>query len=143
MVVPLIGVQSFAWALQNGAWPGRIKTIQPAFDVVLQKSGQTNASTEFVKQFYDRVVPGIYDQYDGPAMVARIAPRPLLVINSDSDPNTLLPGVLECAEKARQAYRERNAADRFAFRVQANTGHQVRPESERAAIEWLVKWLNP
>ena len=143
VAVPLIGVQSFDWALKNDAWAGRIKTIQPAFDVVTKKAGKANPDVAFVREFYDRVVPGIDGKFDGPAMLPLIAPRPLLVINSDSDPNTPLPGVLECAEITRSAYRARDAGDRFVLRIQTNTGHQVKPESERAAIEWLVKWLKP
>jgi hypothetical protein len=27
--------------------------------------------------------------------------------------------------------------------IQKNTGHAVKPESERAVIEWFVKWLKP
>jgi dienelactone hydrolase len=143
VVVPCIGVQSFDWGLKNNAWQGRIKTIQPAFDAVTPAGGATNATMAAVKDFYDRVVPGIYGKFDGPAMLALIAPRPLLVINSDNDPNTPLPGVMESADAARQAYRAKNAGDRFVLRIQANTGHQVKPESERAAIEWFVKWLEP
>ena len=41
------------------------------------------------------------------------------------------------------AYAAGHAADRFAVIIQKNTGHQVKPESERAAIEWFVKWLKP
>jgi len=143
VAVPLIGVQSFDWALKHDAWAGRIKTIQPAFDAAVQKSGGTNSGTAFVKEFYDRVIPDIYRKFDGPAMLPLIAPRPLLVINSDSDPNTPLPGVIESADAARAVYREKNAGDRFVLRIQIRTGHQVKPESERAAIEWFVKWLRP
>ena len=143
VAVPCLGVQSFDWALKNGAWPGRIKTIQPAFDAVVQKSGGTNSGIAFVQEFYDRVVPGISAQFDGPAMVPLIAPRPLLVINSDSDPNTPLPGVMECAAATRAAYQKKKAEDRFVLRIQEKTAHQLRPESERAAIEWFVRWLRP
>ena len=34
------------------------------------------------------MVPGIDGPFDGPAMLAAIAPRPLLVVNGDSDVNT-------------------------------------------------------
>jgi hypothetical protein len=27
--------------------------------------------------------------------------------------------------------------------IQKNASHQVKPESERAAMEWFVKWLKP
>jgi len=143
VAVPVIGVQSFRWALENDQWQGRIKTIQKAFDAVATDAGVTNASREFVKRFYDRIVPGIYCEFDGPSMLPLIAPRPLLVINSDSDPNTPLPGVKESAAATEPAYRKAGAEDRFVLRIQENAGHQVKPESERAAIEWFVKWLKP
>jgi len=143
VAVPVIGVQSFRWALKNDQWQGRIKTIQNAFDAAVTDAGVTNVAREFVRTFYDRVVPGIYGEFDGPAMLPMIAPRPLLVINSDSDPNTPLPGVKESATAAEKAYRKAGSEDRFAFRIQENTAHRVLPESERAAIEWLVKWLKP
>src|SRR6185503_9513912 len=143
VAVPIIGVQSFRWALENDQWQGRIKTIQTAFDTAATDAGVTNATREFVRAFYDRLVPGIYGEFDGPAMLPVIAPRPLLVINSDSDPNTPLPGVQEAAAAAQKAYHKSRTDDRFVFRIQENTAHQVRPESERAAIEWLVEWLKP
>jgi dienelactone hydrolase len=143
VAVPVIGVQSFHWALENDQWQGRIKTIQNAFDAAAAEAGVTNVTREFVKAFYDRVVPGIYGEFDGPAMLPLIAPRPLLVINSDSDPNTPLPGVQEAAAGAQKTYHKARADDRFVFRIQENTAHRVRPESERAAIDWLVEWLKP
>ena len=97
----------------------------------------------FVKRFYDRVVPGIAGEFDGPQMIALIAPRPLLVINSDSDNHTPLPGVSECVDAAEKIYAADNATNHFAVIIQKNTGHQVKPESERAAIDWFVKWLKP
>jgi dienelactone hydrolase len=141
--VPCIGVQSFLWELDHNDWKGRIGTIQKAFDAAAKEAGVTNADTAFVRKFYDRVVPGIYGEYDGPAMLPLIAPRPLLMINSDSDNHTPLPSVEECIAAARPAYRAVNAEDHFAVRIQEKTGHRVTPESEREAIEWFVKWLKP
>jgi hypothetical protein len=96
-----------------------------------------------VKIFYDRVVPGIDGEFDGPEMLELIAPRPLLVINSDSDEHTPLPGVEECAAAAKKAYGAVGAENNFAIIIQKKTGHAVLPESERAAIDWFVKWLKP
>jgi hypothetical protein len=67
----------------------------------------------------------------------------LLVINGDSDNRTPLPGLKRCTDAAQTAYRAARVEDRFAVRIQENTGHQVKPESERAAIEWFVRWLKP
>jgi dienelactone hydrolase len=143
VAAPIIGVQSFRWGLENDQWQARVKTIQSAFDAVTADAGVADANPEFVRKFYDRLVPGIYNEFDGPAMLPLIAPRPLLVINGDADPNTPLPGVKEAAAAAEQAYHKAGAEDRFVLRIQEKTGHQVRPASERAAIDWFVKWLKP
>jgi dienelactone hydrolase len=141
--VPCIGVQSFGWALENDAWQPRVGTIKQAFDRIVEheRIGQPDAA--FVRRFYDRVVPGIYDRFDGPAMLPLIAPRPLLVINGDSDDRTPLPGLKLCTDAALRAYRDAGAEDRFAVRIQQKTGHLVTAEAQRQAIEWFVKWLTP
>ncbi|HZL77921.1 MAG TPA: acetylxylan esterase [Candidatus Limnocylindrales bacterium] len=143
VAVPCIGVESFRWALDNNDWQERIGTIQPAFDAIAKDAGVTKPNAAFVQKFYNRVVPGIYSEFDGPEILALIAPRPLLVINSDSDNHTPLPGVIECTSAAQKVYAASHAQDHFAVIIQKNTGHQVKPESERAAIEWFVKWLKP
>lgn len=143
VAVPCIGVQSFRWALNHDDWQGRIGTIQAAFDVAAKDEGLTKPDAKFVEKFYARVVPEIAGEFDGPKMLPLIAPRPLLVINSDSDKHTPLLGVEECVAAAQQAYTASGAKDNFAFILQKNTAHQVKAESERAAIEWFVKWLKP
>ncbi len=57
--------------------------------------GVLTVDAAFVRRFYDRVVPGIYGDYDAGSMLALIAPRPVLVINGDSDPRTPIAGVQE------------------------------------------------
>ena len=143
VAVPCIGVQSFHWALAHDDWQGRIGTIQNAFETIARDAGVTKPDSAFVKKFYDRVAPGIDGEFDGPQMLRLIAPRPLLVINSDADNHTPLPGVDECVAAAKRAYAASHAENHFAVIIQKNTGHQVKPESERAAIEWFVKWLKP
>ena len=141
--VPFIGVQSFHWALARHDWQGRIGTIQNAFNTIAQSEGVTNIDAAFVQKFYDRIVPGIYSEFDGPQMLPLIAPRPLLIINSDGDPHCPLPGVEECVNAVKQAFAVDSAADHLAVIIQKNSGHQVRPASEQAMIDWFVKWLKP
>ncbi len=141
VAVPFIGVQSFKWALENGQWPARIATIQDAFDAAAAEAGKAPRSVDFVRQFYARVVPGIDGQFDGPAMLTLIAPRALLVVNSDSDANTPIAGVRLAVETARPAFAALNAAQKLELRVQENTAHRVTPESLDAAIAWFLRWL--
>lgn len=143
VAVPCIGVQSFRWALENGQWKARIATIQDAFDAAAELAGEKKPGPEFVHRFYARVVPGIDGQFDGPAMLPLIAPRPLLVINSDSDANTPLAGVRLAVAAAKPAYQALHSEDKLVLRIQENTPHRVNPESIEASIAWFVKWLRP
>ncbi|WP_010582354.1 dienelactone hydrolase family protein [Schlesneria paludicola] len=142
-VVPCIGVQSFGWALSHDAWHSRIGTIQSAVDAAARDAGVTTLDAKFIRRFYDRVVPGICDVFDGPAMLPAIAPRPLLVINGDRDDRTPLGGLNLCIESARAAYVQAGASDQFECLLQPNTGHAVTPQSENYAIDWLIQKLAP
>jgi hypothetical protein len=143
VAVPAIGLQSFHWALENDKWQPRVGTIKEDFDGAVKEAGQTKPDAKFVHDFYDRVVPGIDSQFDGPAMVPLIAPRPLLVINGDSDDRTPLPGLKLCTDAAQSAYRAANADDHFVVRIQEKTGHKVNADSRDAAIDWFAKWFQP
>jgi dienelactone hydrolase len=143
VAVPCIGVQSFRWALENNSWQSRVETFQAAVNGASKDAGIAEISADFVRKFYDRVVPGIHKEFDGPEMLPLIAPRPLLVINGDSDPRTPMPGVMDCATRARQAYANARAEDKFQLLIQEKTGHAVTPAARQAAIAWFVKWLKP
>jgi dienelactone hydrolase len=141
--VPFIGVQSFKWALENGQWRARIATIQQGFDAAAASAGKSAGSVEFVREFYARVVPGIDGPFDGPAMLAAIAPRPLLVVNGDSDANTPVAGVRLAVNAAMPGYAAANASDRLQLIIQENTPHRVNPQSLDAGVAWFVRWLQP
>lgn len=143
VAVPCIGVQSFRWALDNDTWKYRVETFQSAINGAAKDDGVAEVNADFVRRFYDRVVPGIYSQFDGPAMLPLIAPRPLLVINGDSDARTPVKGIQECAAAATSAYGQAKAADKFVLHLQEKTGHAVTPSARQLAIDWFVKWLKP
>jgi dienelactone hydrolase len=141
--VSYIGVQSFQWELDNGQWRARIATIQDGFDAAAASAGKSADSVDFVREFYARVVPGIDGRFDGPSMLPAIAPRPLLVINGDSDANTPIAGVRLSVAAARPLYDAAHASDKLQLIVQENTPHRVNPESIDAGIAWFVRWLTP
>ena len=143
VAVPMIGVQSFNWALDNQMWMSRVGTFQAAVDAAAKDGSIGKVDAAFIRTFYDRVAPGVYTRFDGPAMLPLIAPRPLLVINGDSDDRTPLPGLTACITPTEQAYRNGGAADRLKLYLQKDTGHAVTPAALQAATDWLVKWLKP
>ena len=96
-----------------------------------------------MRKFYDRVAPGIYDTFDGPAMLPLIAPRPLLAVNGGTDIRTPMPGLQQCADAARAAYTAAGAENNFTLIIQPATGHRVNPDSMKFIHEWLVRELKP
>jgi len=141
--VPCIAVESFRWAAENNSWQSRIGTVQAAFDAAAKDSGVDQPGGDFVHTFYSRVAPGLDREFDGPAMVPLIAPRPLLAINGEIDPRTPRPGLDICADAARAAYQAAGVAEKFTLLIEPHTAHKVLPESLVTAREWFVRWLKP
>jgi dienelactone hydrolase len=141
--VSFLGVQSFRWAGENDSWQSRIGTVQAAFNAAAKDTGIAKPGADFVHTFYSRVAPGLDREFDAPVMLPLIAPRPLLAINGDIDARTPMPGLLLCAEAAREAYRAAGAAEKFVLSLQPKTAHKVLPESFVTARDWFVRWLKP
>jgi len=140
-VVPIIGVQSYRWALEHDAWQPRVGTFWTAAEGAARDEGVKEIDAAFVRKFYDRVVPGIYGELDAPSVLQLIAPRPLLVVNGDSDPRTPLPGVQESVAAARRAYAAVGAEEKLGVYLQPNAGHVFTPVAELVTADWFVKWL--
>jgi dienelactone hydrolase len=140
-VAPLIGVQSFGWSLRHAAgWEARIWTLRAAVEAAAADGGGT-VNGAFVKKFYERIAPGLVDRFDGPAMLPLIAPRPLLVVNGDSDPRSPLGGVREAVAAAEKAYDAAGSRERFEFRLEVDAAHEVTRESSEAVLQWFARWL--
>jgi dienelactone hydrolase len=140
--VPCIGVQSFRWAIDNESWQSRAGTFQVALNTAA-KDASAPVDAAFLRKFYDRVAPGVYSEFDGPAMLPLIAPRPLLAINGDSDARTPRPGLMECIAAAKQAYADAGAPEKFEFLLEKDTAHKVTAEARETAVQWLARWLKP
>ena len=145
VAVPCIGVQSFRWALDNDSWQSRAGTFQTALDAAAKmdaaakQNGVPVADAVFLRHFYDKVAPGVYSDFDGPAMLPLIAPRALLTINGETDARTPGPGLQECFATAKKAYAAH--PERFEQVIEPKTGHAVTPAAQATAIAWFEKWL--
>ena len=140
--VPIIGVQGFKWALDNNQWQARVGTFSPPVEGAARDAG-VEVDAAFVRRFYDRVAPGIYGDYDAGSMLALIAPRPVLVINGDSDARTPLAGVQEAVNAARRTYIRMSADEKLGLYLQPNAGHVFTPVAELVMADWFVKWMVP
>lgn len=68
------------WSLALVAWADAASEARAAYLAVIDRP-RVAPKPELAE-------PGIDGRFDGPAMLALIAPRPLLVVNGDSDANT-------------------------------------------------------
>jgi dienelactone hydrolase len=143
VAVPAIGVQSFRWSLEHDQWQGRAKTIQLAHQEAAKDLGEPAVNARVCRTLWSKVIPGILDQFDCPSMVRLFAPRPLLILNGELDPNCPLGGAKLAFAAAEQSYRAAGASDHLKILVAPAAGHKVTDEQLQAAIDWFVTWLAP
>ena len=91
VAVPIIAAQSFKWSLTHDQWQGRARTIWAAHEKAAQDLGDTTVNSENVKILWEKLVPGITNQFDCPSLVRLFAPRPLLLLSNEKDQNCPLP----------------------------------------------------
>lgn len=141
VVVPCIAVQSLKWCLDNGKWQGRANTIRAAHEAAAKDLSEPEVNAKVCRALWNKVVPGILDEFDCPSMLRAIAPRPLLIIGGDQDPNCPVEGARIALVAAHTEYRRRGASDRIEEDIAAGVGHQVTPSQRAKAVEWLIHWL--
>lgn len=143
VVVPAIGVQSLRWTLEHEVWQGRAGTIRGAHEAAAKDLGESQVNAKVCRALWNKVVPGILDQFDCPSMIRLFAGRPMLILSGEKDPNNPLGGAKLAFASAEQAYRAAGASDKLKIDVAAGIGHQVTDAQRAEAVEWLVKWLAP
>ena len=143
VAVPAIGVQSFRWSLEHGAWQGRANTIKAPHEAAAHDLGEPGINARVCRELWRKVVPGILDDFDGPSMLRLFSPRPLLILNGERDPNCPIEGARVAFAAAESAYREAGAVDRLRVSVAGGVGHAVTSAQHRTALEWLERWLRP
>lgn len=141
--VPLIGVQSFRYAVEHDAWRGRIDALQPAVARAAAQLGVAEVDAAFARRFFNAVAPGLVDRFDTPEVLPLVAPRGLLVINGETDPRNPWRGVERCLGAAREAYARAGAADEFESIVEPDVGHTITAPAAERAIAWLTAKLSP
>jgi dienelactone hydrolase len=142
VVVPAIAVQSFRWSLEHDQWQGRAKTFQRVHEAAARDLGEAEVNQRVCRALWTRLLPGALDEFDGPAVLPRIAPRPLLILSGENDPNCPLAGAQLAFAAAEAAYRRAGAAERLVIDVAPGAGHVVTPAQRARAAAFLERWLN-
>jgi len=141
VLVPAIGVQSFRWSLENDQWQGRANSIRLAHEAAAKDLGEPAVNRKVCRALWNKVIPGMLDQFDCPSMLRLAAGRPLLILNGELDPNCPLGGAKIAIREATEAYRQAGAEDKLKVLIAPGVKHQVTAAQRQAALEWFEKWL--
>jgi dienelactone hydrolase len=141
VIVPAIAVQSFRWSLEHDKWQGRANTIRAAHQAAAKDLGEKTVNQRVCRALWNKVIPGILDQFDCPSMLRLAAGRPMLILNGELDPNCPVEGAKLAIEEATRAYQKAGAADKLKVMVASGVKHQVTAKHRKAALEWFEKWL--
>jgi dienelactone hydrolase len=145
VTVPAIAVQSFRWSLENDQWQGRARTILHPHEVSAMdlksftEKGTPKITQKVCRALWNKIVPGITDQFDCPSMIRLFAGRPLLILSGEKDANCPLPGAKLAFAEAEKAFKD--ASDKLRIMAAPGVGHSVTAEQRRAAFDWFEKWL--
>ncbi|HEY2933410.1 MAG TPA: acetylxylan esterase [Acidobacteriota bacterium] len=141
VAIPAISVQSFRWSLENDQWQGRARTIAQAHEAARQDLNEAEINQRVCRELWRKVIPGILDEFDCPSMIRLFAPRPLLILSGDKDPNCPLAGAKIAMDAAREAYRAAGKPDQIEINVATGVAHRVTPDQMTLAVQWFEKWL--
>ncbi|KAK2661197.1 hypothetical protein Ddye_007730 [Dipteronia dyeriana] len=141
VVVPIIGVQGFRWAIDNDKWQGRVDSIKVVFEAARIDLNKSTIDKEVVEKVWDRIAPGLASQFDSPYTIPVIAPRPLLIVNGAEDPRCPLAGLEIPEARTRKAYEEAHCSDKFKLFAEPKIGHQMTPLMVQKASDWFDKFL--
>ncbi|GFQ01986.1 protein tesmin/tso1-like cxc 5 [Phtheirospermum japonicum] len=143
VVVPIIGVQGFRWAIENEKWQARVDSIKAVFEEARNDLGKTAIDKEVVEKVWDRIAPGLASRFDSPYTVPAIAPRPLLILNGKEDPRCPLDGLKLTESRTRQTYEKANSLETFKLVSQEGIGHQMTPLMVKQASDWFDHHFKP
>jgi dienelactone hydrolase len=139
VAAPLIGVQSFRWSLENEKWQGRANTIKAAHEAAAKDLGEPTVNKKVCRELWNKVIPGILDDFDCPNMIRLFAGRALFIANGEKDPNCPIEGAKLAFAAAEDAFAK--AKDKLVIDVAIGVGHQVTADQRKAAIPFCAKWL--
>lgn len=128
-VAPLIGVQSFSYAVEEECYHARVESIQDVFDAAAEDMGETLVTPDVVQAVWKRICPGLLEDFDAPRTLGSLSPRPVFIGNGELDPRCPLAGVVDAVRIARKAYQtDCGEPERLELHVYDGVGHQVTAE---------------
>lgn len=128
-VAPLIGVQSFKYAVDELCYDARVKTIDDVFQQAAKDMGESAITPKVVCAVWDCICPGLLQHFDGGKSLALLCPRPVFIGNGELDPRCPPDGVTSSVNFARSVYQEQGAdSSKIELKFYEGIGHEVTDE---------------
>jgi len=86
-------------------------------------------------------VPGLLKYFDTEAVIALIAPRPVLFMTGDEDQGSPVSGILKIEEVLKRVYKLHGAPDNFQSKIYPKTGHVYTPDMWDNMVKWMGVYL--
>ena len=144
VAVPVIGVQSFRWALEHDAWQSRVETILGAVagaarDGLATGRRRVRAARSTTASSRASTTSSTRPRCCRSSRRARCSSSTATRTRSRRSPASE-----EAATAAERAYRSARARQRSSGCWYSRTpAMNSRSDAQRAALDWLVRWLKP
>ncbi|MEO2090543.1 MAG: hypothetical protein ABGY75_13745, partial [Gemmataceae bacterium] len=86
-------------------------------------------------------VNGLLKHFDSEAVVALIAPRPVLFLTGELDAGSPTDGIKVIEAKAGGVYAATGAKEKFRSVRYPEVGHTYTPEMRKEMLAWFDRWL--
>jgi len=86
-------------------------------------------------------VPNLLNYFDTEAVIALVAPRPVLLMNGDRDDGSPVDGIKLIEAAVRPAYRLYDKENNFQSVVYPGVGHEYLPEMWQKILSWFDRTL--
>ncbi|MEK7677442.1 MAG: alpha/beta hydrolase family protein [Verrucomicrobiota bacterium] len=86
-------------------------------------------------------VPGLLNHLDTEAVIALIAPRPILFLTGDKDYGSPVEGLRKIEERVRPAYRLYERENDFQNVIYPGVGHEYLPDMWKRMLGWMDRHL--
>ncbi|CAI6011904.1 unnamed protein product [Closterium sp. NIES-65] len=138
---PMIGVQCFRWAVDNNCFHARVASIPHVFNAAAEDMGKAHVDAEVVTAVWNRITPGLLQWFGPHNSLPAICPRPLLILNGETDPRCPVEGLKGAVQGAEEAYSRAGVSDHFESHVEQGVGHEVTEAMWHKAIAWMQRHL--
>jgi len=141
--IPLIGVQTFRWGVDNDQWQERVAVLEPVFKEAQRELGWKEMDATLVRKVWNKINPGLLDVFDAPSSLPLLAPRPLMVLNGEKDGRCPREGVEEGFKAAKDVFKRLRQEDKASLYFAERVGHAVTPKMVEMAANFFQHHLLP